>query len=130
MDASRSFANLQERDQTLRYVQLASKPPGRPKLRRETQNQCKAMFYVSTGEALSTIGDHVAAMERYRKALAATDSDRVSIRLAIAQLMAEQGHSEDAERQIALAQMEGEQGRLRANRQPVHRGGRRVPVHA
>jgi tetratricopeptide (TPR) repeat protein len=66
--------------------------------------------YVSTGEALSTIGDHVAAMERYRKALAATDSDRVSVRLAIAQLMAEQGHSEDAERQIALAQMEGEAG--------------------
>jgi hypothetical protein len=49
-------------------------------------------------------------MERFRKALAALDSDRVGVRLAIAQLMAEQGHSEDAERQIALAQMEGEAG--------------------
>src|ERR1035441_1735090 len=49
-------------------------------------------------------------MERFRKALAATGSDRIGVRLAIAQLMAEQGHPEDAERQIALAQMEGQTG--------------------
>jgi hypothetical protein len=49
-------------------------------------------------------------MERFRKALAETDSDRVTVRLAIAQLMTEQGHSEDAERQIALAQMESAAG--------------------
>jgi tetratricopeptide (TPR) repeat protein len=67
-------------------------------------------IYVSTGKALNTLGDHVAAMERFRKALAEPGSDRVSARLAIAQLMAEQGHSEDSERQIALAQMEGEAG--------------------
>jgi hypothetical protein len=49
-------------------------------------------------------------MERFQKALAVPGSDRVSVRLAIAQLMASQGHQEDAERQIALAQMEGEAG--------------------
>jgi hypothetical protein len=49
-------------------------------------------------------------MQRFRKALAVPQSDRVSIRLAIAQLMAQQGHSDDVERQIALAQMEGESG--------------------
>ena len=107
---ARSFANLQERDQTLRYVQLAEQTARSTQASARDSESVQSDVYVSTGEALSTIGDHVAAMERYRKALAATDSDRVSVRLAIAQLMAEQGHSEDAERQIALAQMEGEAG--------------------
>jgi hypothetical protein len=46
----------------------------------------------------------------FAKRSLALDSDRVSVRLAIAQLMADQGHSEDAERQIALAQLEGDAG--------------------
>ena len=74
------------------------------------QGSTQSDIYVSTGEALGTLGDHAAAMERFRRALEAPGSDRVSVRLAIAQLMSEQGHSEDAERQIALAQMEGEAG--------------------
>ena len=80
-------------------------------------------FYVSTGEALSTLGDQDAAMERFRKALGLPGSDRVGVRLAIAQLMAQQGHREDAERQIALA-LDGSRGRRHgaAKRQPVHRG--------
>jgi tetratricopeptide (TPR) repeat protein len=105
---ARSYANLQDREQTLRYVQLAeqyaqSTPAQGPE-------SGISEIYISTGEALNAIGDHAAAMERYRKALAATGSDRISVRMAIAQLMAEQGHSEDAERQIALAQMEGASG--------------------
>ena len=107
---ARSYANLQDRDQTLQNVQLAelhSVPAPNAKISSEsTQSE----IFVSTGEALSTVGDHAAAMERFRKALAALGSDRVSVRLAIAQLMAEQGHSEDAERQIALAQLEGDAG--------------------
>jgi len=46
----------------------------------------------------------------FGKPLTAPGSDRVGVRMAIAQLMAQEGHSEDAERQIALAQMEGEAG--------------------
>ena len=107
---ARSYANLQNRDQTLRYVQLAEQnaqpTPTSAKVPKSEQSE----IYVSTGEALSAIGDQAAAMERFRKALAATGSDRISVRLAIAKLMAMQGHSEDAERQIALAQMEGEAG--------------------
>ena len=49
-------------------------------------------------------------MERFQKALTAPDSDRVSVRLAIAQLMAQQSRAEDAGRQIALALMEAEAG--------------------
>jgi tetratricopeptide (TPR) repeat protein len=41
----------------------------------ERQNRSESTqseIYVSTGEALSTVGDHAAAMERFRKALAGT----------------------------------------------------------
>jgi tetratricopeptide (TPR) repeat protein len=105
---ARSYAYLAIRDQSLQNVQLAEQyaqalpPPAKG------EDSAESEIYVSTGEALSTLGDNAAAMERFRKALAAASSDRVEVRLAIAQLMAQQGHSEDAERQIALAQMEGE----------------------
>ena len=65
---------------------------------------------LTTGEALSTIGDQKGAMERFSKALSTPHSDRVAVRLAIAHVMAQQNHTEDAERQIALAFMEAEAG--------------------
>jgi tetratricopeptide (TPR) repeat protein len=107
---ARSYANLQDKGQTMQYVQLAEQhaQPGSVAAKEPASSQSE--IFVSTGEALETLGDHAAAMDRFRKALEAPNSDRVSVRLAIAQLMAEQGHSEDAERQIALAQMEGEAG--------------------
>jgi len=107
---ARSYANLQEREQTLRYVQLAEESAQSAPASGNSSISEQSEIYVSTGEALSTLGDHPAAMERFRKALAATDDDRAGVRLAIAQLMAEQGHQQDAERQIALAQMEGAAG--------------------
>lgn len=107
---ARAFANLQDRDQTLQNVQLAEAHAQSAPATLTRSGSTKSEIFVSTGEALSTVGDHEAAMERFRKALAVLDSDRVSVRLAIAQLMAEQGHSEDAERQIALAQLEGDAG--------------------
>jgi tetratricopeptide (TPR) repeat protein len=67
-------------------------------------------IYLSTGAALSALGDHEAAMERFSKALLVPDSDRVGVRLAISELMMQQGHTEDAERQIALGLMEAEAG--------------------
>ncbi|MGA2887812.1 MAG: tetratricopeptide repeat protein [Terracidiphilus sp.] len=107
---ARSYANLQDRDQTLRYVQLAEQNVRPVQTAANGSTSARSEIFISTGEALSTLGDHAAAMERFRRALAMTGSDRVGIRLAIAQLMAEQGHSEDAERQIALAQMESAAG--------------------
>jgi tetratricopeptide (TPR) repeat protein len=118
---ARSYANLDDRDQTIHYVQLAeqhvqpapgsqpspgSQPlPGSPNL-----SDKQSEIFVATGEALSTLGDHAAAMDRFRKALAAPDSNRVSVRLAIAQVMAQQGEGEEAEREIALALMEAAGG--------------------
>ena len=105
---ARSYASLNDRDDAIRYVQLAEQhAQDTPTSIKGSESEIGEVF-VSTGEALSTLGDHQGAMERFRKALTMLDSDRVGIRLAIAQLMAVQGHTDDAERQIALAQLEAD----------------------
>lgn len=108
---ARAYANLQDREQTLHYVQLAEQQaqhtPVPSNGARPAESEV-SLIYVSTGEALSTLGDQSAAMERFSRALTAPGSNRISVRLAIAQLMAQQGHSEDAQRQIALALMEAQ----------------------
>ncbi len=107
---ARTYANLDDRDQTLRYVQLAEEHVLSAPLSSNRSASSLSEIWVSIGEALSTIGDQKAAMERFQKALAAPGSDRVAVRLAIAQLMSQQDHQQDAERQIALAMMESEGG--------------------
>ncbi|MGA2848741.1 MAG: tetratricopeptide repeat protein [Terracidiphilus sp.] len=107
---ARSYANLQDRGQTLRYVQLAEESALHAPASTLGSQSKLGEIYVSTGKALSTLGDHDAAMKRFSNALTQPGSDRVGIRVAIAQLMADQGHSDDSERQLALAQMEGEAG--------------------
>jgi tetratricopeptide (TPR) repeat protein len=106
---ARCYASLDDRDQTIRYVQFAEQHlqpvPGSP-----NSSDKQSEIFVSTGQALSTLGDHAGAMDRFRKALAAPDSNRVSVRLAIAQVMAQQGQGEEAEREIALALMEAAGG--------------------
>lgn len=101
---ARCYANLQDRGQTLHYVELAEMHV------HDASPSEQSRIFISTGEALSALGDQNAALERFQKALVVPNSDRVGVRLAIAQLVAQQGHSEDAERQIALALMEAEAG--------------------
>jgi tetratricopeptide (TPR) repeat protein len=105
---ARATAYLNNRAQTLHYIQLAEQyaqqtPPG-------TANKASGLseVYLSTGEAFSTLGDERAAIDRFTKALNVPDSDRVEVRLAIARLMAQQDNPSGAERQIALAMMEAE----------------------
>jgi tetratricopeptide (TPR) repeat protein len=112
---ARAYAQLQDREQTLRYVQLAEQHAQRAQPNATDQKREESRIFISTGQALSLLGDQKAAMERFERALAAsdsaaTDNDRITVRLAIAQLMASQGHTEDAQRQIALALMEGQTG--------------------
>ncbi len=116
---ARAYAALQDREQTLRYVQLAEQHAQLAQPNATDQKREESRIFVSTGQALSLLGDQKAAMERFERALAAsdgasdsaaTDNDRIAVRLAIAQLMANQGHTEDAQRQIALALMEGQTG--------------------
>ena len=108
---ARSYANLQDREQAMHNVQLAEEHAEHPTVSVKPAKRVDlSKIYISTGEALNTLGDRDAAMDRFSKALTVPRSDRVGVRLAIAHLMAEQDRGEDAERQIALAQMEGEAG--------------------
>ena len=93
-----AYAQLGDRQQSMQYVQLAEK-------------QGPSTIYLSTGEALSVLGEQDAAMERFERALTAPDSDRTSVRLAVARLMMKKSETDDARRQIALALMESAKGR-------------------
>ena len=87
-----SNAQLHRRDETLKYVQYAEKQGGD-----------MSSVLLSTGEALMTLGDHDAAMERFSRALQAPDADRVAARLAIAELFLKRGNYGDAKQQVGLA---------------------------
>lgn len=108
---ARSYAFLGDRDQTLQYVQVAEKvalaapPPNNP-----YAESVQSETFVSTGQALAELGDKKAAMDRYRRALEMPQSNRVSVRLAIAQTMAQQDRNDDAQREVALAMMEAAGG--------------------
>ena len=112
---ARVSAQLKDREQTLRYVELAeeyaqAKQHGKIVLDQTQQNQQESAVFVSTGQALSLLGDQKGAMERFERALEVPGSDRISVRLAIAELMESQGQLTDAQRQIALALMEAQTG--------------------
>jgi len=102
---ARTYAQLQDREQTLRYVQLAEQ---HAQLAATDHRPEESRILVSTGQALSLLSDEKGAMERFEKALAMPDSDRITVRLAIAKLMASEHDMDGARRQIALALMEGQ----------------------
>ena len=112
---ARAYAQLHDREQTLRYVQLAEQHAKLREPATTDQKRQESRVFVSTGQAFSLLGDQKAAMEHFERALEApeltgADNDRISIRLAIAKLMASEGHPNDAQRQIALALMEAQTG--------------------
>ncbi len=108
--SARADADLQDRAAALHNIELAEKyAPRMPVIPGEPSSGASAI-YLATGEAFDTLGDGKAAMDRFSKALDAPGSNRVTVRLAFASLMAGQDRYPDAERQIALAQMEAEAG--------------------
>src|SRR6202043_2296222 len=94
---ARVYALLKDREQTLRYVQLAEQhaqpkqelaidqqdETGRNATRQDEtkQHQEESSVFVSTGQALSLLGDQKAAMERFERALQVPGSDGISVRL-------------------------------------------------
>lgn len=86
-------AQLHRRNETLRYVRAAEQASGGD----------ESGVLLATGEALLTLGDREAAMQRFSAALDAPDADRVDARLAIAKVMAHDGKWDDAKQQVALA---------------------------
>lgn len=96
---AQTYAKLLRREDALRYVQAAERSGGD-----------QADVLMATGNTLLTLGDDNAAMHRFSDALDAPDGNRVSTRLAIAEIFARKGHWEDARRQIGLGFAESRVG--------------------
>lgn len=107
---ARCYANLQDQAQTVRYVRLAEVNAARDASRAKNGSSEESEILLSTGDALGTLGEEQAAMERFRRALGISRKNRVGVRLAIAGVMARQGRTQDAEREVALAWMEVQTG--------------------
>lgn len=80
-----------DREQTLRDIESAERLGGN-----------KVEILTATGDALLTLGDRNAAMQRFSRALDVPGGDRIGVRLAIAEIFLRQGHVDEAHRQIAL----------------------------
>jgi len=107
---ARSYAQLRDKDQTFKNVQLAEDGAKLPPPAGTKQKLSESDVFVSTGQALALLGDQKAAMERFERALAVAGNDRMTVRLAVAHLMVEESQTDDARRQIALALMEARAG--------------------
>jgi len=88
---ARVHAKAGAREETLRDIQMA-----------EQYGKGQVEILVATGDALLTLGDRDAAMQRFSQALDAPKGDRLGVRLAVAQVFLRQGRFDDARRQIAL----------------------------
>ena len=80
-----------ERDKTIRDIQEADRLGGG-----------RVEILTATGDALLSLGEGNAAMQRFSRALEAPITNRIEIRLALAQIFLRQGHDDEARRQIAL----------------------------
>jgi len=79
------------RQETLHDIQQAERLGG-----------TRVEILTATADALLTLGDRNAAMLRFSRALEEPDGDRISVRLAIAQIFLRQGRYDEARRQIGL----------------------------
>jgi tetratricopeptide (TPR) repeat protein len=87
-----AHAQLGHRAETFKYIQLAEK---------EAVDQ--SAILLATGDALLTLGDRPAALERFTRALDAPDANRVDVRIEFAKLFVHQGKYNDAKQEVALA---------------------------
>ncbi|MGE5204211.1 MAG: tetratricopeptide repeat protein, partial [Chlamydiota bacterium] len=86
-----NYARLHDREQTFRYIEAA-----------ERTGADQTGVLLATGDALLTLGDRDAAMQRFARALTAPDAQRVEARLAIARVFATDGQYDDARQQVSL----------------------------
>jgi tetratricopeptide (TPR) repeat protein len=87
-----TYAHLRDSRNTYRYVAAAEEP-----------GNDDSQVLLQTGNALLSLGDRDAAMQRFQRALEAPDADRVSVRLSLAELLVKEGHYDDARQQISVA---------------------------
>jgi len=93
------YAKLHQREDSLRYVQAAEQSGGD-----------QADVLMATGNTLFLLGEENAAMQRFSNALEVPDGNKVSTRLAIAEIFVRKGHWDDARRQIGLGFAEARVG--------------------
>jgi tetratricopeptide (TPR) repeat protein len=101
---ARSDAQLRDRDATVQNVTLAEQHA------QQSSAKDHSEILVMDGESLNRVGDRDAAIQRFEQALTLSGSDRLEVRLAVARLMADENHWDDAHRQIALGMMEARTG--------------------
>ena len=88
---ARSYAELHRESDAMRAIGVAEKSGGRD-----------AKILLTTAQALLTLNNRPAAMNRYAEALELSEADRLKTRLALARLFAQERHVDDARQQIAL----------------------------
>ncbi|MGZ4841925.1 MAG: tetratricopeptide repeat protein, partial [Candidatus Angelobacter sp.] len=87
-----AHAQLGHRAETFKYIQLA-----------EQEAVDQSAILLATGDALLTLGERAAALERFTRALDAPDANRVDVRIEFAKLFVRQGKFNDAKQEVALA---------------------------
>ncbi|PSH04861.1 MAG: hypothetical protein CXZ00_05715 [Acidobacteria bacterium] len=94
-----AHAELRHREQTFSYVNAAEK-----------QSPNSSPVLLNTGNALLTLGDQNAALQRFTRAMEAPDANRVEARLLFARVLVKQQKFEAARQQVALAFAESRVG--------------------
>jgi tetratricopeptide (TPR) repeat protein len=87
-----AYAQLGRRAETFKYIQLA-----------EQEAVDQSAILLATGDALLTLGDRPAALDRFTRALDAPDANRVDVRIEFAKLFVREGKFNDAKQEVALA---------------------------
>jgi len=87
-----AYAQLGRRPETYKYIQLA-----------EQEAVDQSAILLATGDALLTLGDRAAALERFTRALDAPDANRVDVRIEFAKLFVREGKFSDAKQEVGLA---------------------------
>jgi tetratricopeptide (TPR) repeat protein len=87
-----AYAQMGRRAETFKYIQLA-----------EQEAVDQSAILLATGDALLTLGDRAAALERFTRALDAPDANRVDVRIEFAKLFVREGKFNDAKQEVALA---------------------------
>ncbi len=92
-------AKLGDREAAHQDIQLA-----------EQYDNGKIEILMATGDALLSLGEQDAAMQRFARALDDPSGDRIGVRLAVAQVFLRQGNFDEARHQIALGFAEAHSG--------------------
>ena len=86
-----AYAHLRDRERTYSYIAAA-----------EQEGSDDSSVLLATAAALLSLGDRDAVLQRYQRALATPDADRVSVRLGLAELLLNEGRFDEARQQIGI----------------------------